>query len=111
MINELLQKATFRLGRAYTDDYNCLDFVQDMVGEELCHTNDVSNAKGLIGEYFPKYEECEPYDGCIVQLGSTHIGIYIAGYIFHNDNTAGGVVGALPRNTKYKIRYVKKVEE
>ena len=107
----LLEKANRRLGRRYSKDYNCLDFVQDILGKEICYTTDVSNAKGLVDEYLPKYETCEPYDGCIVQLGSTHIGLYIGGYIFHNDNTAGGVVASPPMNTKYRINYVKKVEE
>jgi len=108
-MNELLKKATIRLGRTYTKDYNCLDFVQDMLGKEICYTTDVSNAKGLVDEYLPKYEECDPYDGCIVQLGSTHIGIYVNGYIFHNDNTAGGVVANLERNCKYRVRYVREI--
>ena len=108
-MNELLSRATGRLGRRYTNKYNCLDFVQDILGKEICYTTDVSNAKGLVDEYLPKYEECEPYDGCIVQLGSTHIGLYIGGYIFHNDNTANGVVASLPRNTKYTIRYVREI--
>jgi len=108
-MNELLIKATNRLGRRYTDDYNCLDFVQDMLGKEICYTTDVSKAKELVDEYSSKYEGCDPYDGCIVQLGSTHIGLYIGGYIFHNDNTAGGVVANLERSCKYTVRYVREI--
>ena len=99
------------IGKKYDEKkYNCLHFVEEILGYSLGVPADVLRAKELMGNVLPNWVECTPYNLCVVKLGSKHIGLYYDGYIFHNDNLNGHVVASKPNMVKYKITYMKEIK-
>lgn len=96
------------IGKAYKEDkYNCWDFVEEVLDNvppvEYIH-NKISKATAdNHAQYF--IEITEPKKICIARLNETHVGIYVDGFIYHNDTNGVRAEPLRAISKRYKIRY------
>lgn len=75
------------VGKTYNKEtYNCYDFVRECVDMPSLQGVAVDAAMENVNEYKPFFiQRLEPVDYCIVILGTSHLGLYYQGGVYHAD--------------------------